>query len=149
MVVLMLGTITGTIVMNQSVNSIPVYAKSSPYKSGYNHGCDDAGISDPSNRYINQPQKGPTFQKEKFMSGYYDGFSSCGGNGASGSFIGNDNAQTPDFSDVKGVFNNVCTRIKGGDFAAAQDLVGLIPLAGQIYSGAKLACDGADLLGVK
>jgi len=149
MVVLMLGTITGTIVMNQSMNSIPVYAKSSPYKSGYSHGCDDAEISDANNRYINQPEKGPTFQKEKFMSGYYDGFSSCGGNdGASASFIGNDKAQTPDF-DIKGAFNNVCTRIKGGDFAAAQDFVGLIPYVSQIYSGAKLACDGADLLGVK
>jgi hypothetical protein len=27
----------------------------SPYESGYNHGCDDADISDPDDRYINQP----------------------------------------------------------------------------------------------
>ena len=26
----------------------------SPYESGYDHGCDDARISDPSDRYINQ-----------------------------------------------------------------------------------------------
>ena len=33
----------------------------SPYSSGYNHGCDDAKISDPDDRYINQPEKGPNF----------------------------------------------------------------------------------------
>ena len=35
------------------------YASSDAYDSGYNHGCDDAGISDPDDRYINQPEKGP------------------------------------------------------------------------------------------
>ena len=49
----------------------------SPYKSGYDHGCDDASISDPSERYINQPEKGPSFHTEEFMSGYYDGFNAC------------------------------------------------------------------------
>jgi hypothetical protein len=29
----------------------------SPYESGYDHGCDDAGLS-PSDRYINEPGKG-------------------------------------------------------------------------------------------
>jgi hypothetical protein len=33
----------------------------SPYESGYDHGCNDADISDPDNRYINQPEKGPRF----------------------------------------------------------------------------------------
>jgi hypothetical protein len=33
----------------------------SPYDSGYDHGCDDAGISDPSDRYINEPGKGQAF----------------------------------------------------------------------------------------
>jgi hypothetical protein len=33
----------------------------SPYESGYDHGCDDADISDPDDRYINQPEKGPSF----------------------------------------------------------------------------------------
>jgi hypothetical protein len=31
----------------------------SPYESGYDHGCDDADISDPDDRYINQPERGP------------------------------------------------------------------------------------------
>jgi hypothetical protein len=31
----------------------------SPYESGYDHGCDDARISDPSDRYINQPEREP------------------------------------------------------------------------------------------
>jgi hypothetical protein len=49
----------------------------SPYRSGYNHGCDDATISDPSERYINQPERGPSFHTEEFMSGYYNGFNAC------------------------------------------------------------------------
>jgi hypothetical protein len=48
-----------------------------PYESGYNHGCDDARISDPSERYINQPGKGPSFHTGSFMNGYYDGFDAC------------------------------------------------------------------------
>lgn len=64
-----------------SVNSFFVTtvsaSESSPYDSGYNHGCDDAGISDPSDRYINQPEKGPSFHTEEFMSGYDAGFSGC------------------------------------------------------------------------
>ena len=49
----------------------------SPYRSGYNHGCDDAKISDPSDRYINQPEKGPSFHTDEFMNGYDDGFNAC------------------------------------------------------------------------
>ena len=37
----------------------PIYAAS--HTSGYNHGCSDAQISDPSERYINQPGKGFRF----------------------------------------------------------------------------------------
>jgi hypothetical protein len=32
-------------------------------------------------RYINQPEKGPSFHTEEFMSGYNDGFNSCEGGG--------------------------------------------------------------------
>lgn len=49
----------------------------SPYDSGYDHGCDDAGIFDPSDRYINQPEKGPAYHTEDFMNGYNTGFNSC------------------------------------------------------------------------
>ncbi len=49
----------------------------SPYDSGYDHGCDDAGISDSSDRYINQPEKGSSYHTSEFMDGYNSGFSSC------------------------------------------------------------------------
>jgi hypothetical protein len=51
----------------------------SPYSSGYDHGCDDAQISDRSDRYINEPGKGPSFHTPEFMNGYYAGFNACSG----------------------------------------------------------------------
>lgn len=51
----------------------------SPYESGYDHGCDDADISDPDDRYINQPEKGPSFHTNEFMRGYNDGYDECSG----------------------------------------------------------------------
>jgi hypothetical protein len=57
------------------------YATSDVYDSGYDHGCDDAGISDHSNRYYNQPEKGPSFHTEAFNSGYEDGLNACSGGG--------------------------------------------------------------------
>jgi hypothetical protein len=56
----------------------------SPYQSGYDHGCSDARISSPSDRYINQPGKGPGFHTPEFMSGYRAGFGSCSGGGSNG-----------------------------------------------------------------
>ena len=53
------------------------FASKSPYDSGYDHGCDDAKISDPSDRYINQPEKGPSFHTDEFMNGYNDGYNTC------------------------------------------------------------------------
>jgi hypothetical protein len=55
------------------------YASSNAYDSGYNHGCDDAGISDADDRYINQPEKGPPFHTGTFMRAYNDGFDACSG----------------------------------------------------------------------
>jgi len=49
----------------------------SGYDSGYNHGCNDAKLSDPSERYINQPKKGPSFHSDTFMQGYQSGFNTC------------------------------------------------------------------------
>lgn len=51
----------------------------SPYQSGYDHGCDDTDISDPDDRYINQPEKGPSFHTDEFMDGYHAGYNSCSG----------------------------------------------------------------------
>jgi hypothetical protein len=45
----------------------------SPFESGYDHGCSDVKISDFSDRYINQPEKGPSFHTEEFMRGYDTG----------------------------------------------------------------------------
>jgi len=53
-----------------------VYAQSA-YNSGYDHGCDDAKISDPDDRYINQPGKGPRNHTSEFMDGYNRGFKDC------------------------------------------------------------------------
>jgi hypothetical protein len=50
---------------------------SSPHDSGYDHGCDDAKISDPSDRYLNQPEKGPSFHTDEFMNGYHEGYNAC------------------------------------------------------------------------
>jgi len=47
------------------------------YNSGYTHGCSDAKISDISERYINQLEKGPNFHTFEFMRGYDDGFEVC------------------------------------------------------------------------
>ena len=49
-------------------------SSNSPYESGRDHGCDDAGISDVDDRYINQPEKGPSFHTNEFMRGYNDGY---------------------------------------------------------------------------
>jgi hypothetical protein len=57
----------------------PGYASSDAYNSGYDHGCDDAGIYEPEDRYINQPGKGPSFHTDRFMDGYDNGFDTCSG----------------------------------------------------------------------
>ena len=49
----------------------------SPFESGYGHGCSDADITDFSDRYINQPGKGPNFHTDEFMLGYDRGFNAC------------------------------------------------------------------------
>ena len=56
----------------------PIYAASA-HTSGYSHGCSDAQISNPADRYINQPQKGPSFHTSTFMNGYNDWYNSCSG----------------------------------------------------------------------
>ena len=59
------------------VSASPSFASTDTYDSGHDHGCDDAGISDPSDRYINQLGKGPSFHINGFMDGYYNGFYEC------------------------------------------------------------------------
>jgi hypothetical protein len=77
MVILMVTAVSSTMVPQLPI--FQVYASNSAYDSGYDHGCDDAGISNPSDRYINQPEKGPSFHTGEFMQGYNAGFNSCSG----------------------------------------------------------------------
>lgn len=62
----------------RQIESVDASGKS-PYDSGYDHGCDDADISNPDDRYINQPEKGPSFHTDEFMDGYNSGFNACSG----------------------------------------------------------------------
>jgi hypothetical protein len=63
----------------------PQMSSKPPYESGYDHGCDDAKISDPGDRYINQPERGPSFHTDEFMEGYDDGYVECSDVSNSGS----------------------------------------------------------------
>lgn len=58
------------------LHTVKAYAQT-PYSSGYDHGCDDAKIANPDDKYINQPGKGPSYHTGSFMNGYYDGFDGC------------------------------------------------------------------------
>lgn len=60
-----------------AVNDTSVTTVKSPFDVGYDHGCNDASISDFSNRYINQPEKGPSFHTDEFMLGYDAGYNAC------------------------------------------------------------------------
>lgn len=71
----------------------------SPYESGYDHGCDDAGISDPGERYINQPEKGPSFHTDEFMDGYNDGYDECSSGGGADSSGSNDELAEDEWND--------------------------------------------------
>jgi hypothetical protein len=53
------------------------YATTESYEFGYDHECDDARIANPSDRYINQPDSGPSLHTDEFMDGYDDGFYEC------------------------------------------------------------------------
>ena len=72
------------VIQQQPMGGFIAFAsESSARDSGYDHGCDDSGISDPGERYINQPEKGPSFHTNDFIQGYDEGFNACreGGGG--------------------------------------------------------------------
>lgn len=52
-------------------------AKGTPYQAGYDHGCDDAKISNVDARYVNQPDKGPSQHTAEFIRGYHADFTTC------------------------------------------------------------------------
>ena len=76
--ILLLVTLVGSgLVTQQSIGLFSAYAsESSAYESGRDHGCDDARLN-PSDRYINEPGKGPSFHTNEFMDGYYAGLNAC------------------------------------------------------------------------
>src|SRR5215210_3789877 len=78
----------------------------SPYDSGYDHGCDDAGISDSSEQYINQPEKGPNYHTSEFMDGYYTGFDDCSYNLDSSSSSESDRSYPQDNTYEESVSDN-------------------------------------------
>jgi hypothetical protein len=83
-------SIIGTIIFLLLIASLSgsgsgaAFGSSDAYDSGYDQGCDDAGLS-PSDRYINEPGKGPEFHTGTFMDGYNAGFNACSGGGSDGS----------------------------------------------------------------
>ena len=85
------GRVLSTVLISMMlvVFIMPAYASSDAYDSGRDHGCDDARISDPSDRYINQPEKGPSFHTGAFMDGYNAGFSACSTSSSGSSGGGN------------------------------------------------------------
>lgn len=77
---LMVFSIICALTFSPSLTAVQIYAEN-PYDSGYDHGCDDAGISSASDRYINQDGKGPSFHTADFMNGYNSGVSTCSSSG--------------------------------------------------------------------
>ena len=65
--------VLGSILIPFSIGKIPT----PNFRSGMDHGCKDASISNSSNRYINQPHRGASFHSPEFMQGYYKGFHQC------------------------------------------------------------------------
>jgi hypothetical protein len=76
---LMMLTLTFTLELYAQTQESDSNTPLSPYESGYEHGCDDSRTMDFSDRYINQPGKGPSFHTEEFMHGYDAGFNECFG----------------------------------------------------------------------
>ena len=114
-------------VMIASIASIPsAFASNDAYDSGRDHGCDDAKISDPDDRYINQPEKGPSFHTGAFMDGYHAGFDSCSGNGDDND--DNDNDNDNGGSDNNGdsdILGDICRQLKTNPEAALALATGL------------------------
>lgn len=112
-----------------------VIAKS-PYDSGYDHGCNDARISNPSQQYINQPEKGPSYHTSEFMNGYYAGISSCGGNS------GGNNYQEPQQPRSNQGFKETLNECKE-DFSSAR---GLSDTIDTVLGGACIVAGGLSEL---
>jgi hypothetical protein len=54
-----------------------VASSKSPFKSSYDKSCNNAEISDPAGRYMNQPEKEHSFHIDELMTGYNGRYDSC------------------------------------------------------------------------
>jgi hypothetical protein len=68
------------IIQHPSETHVAFASESSIYSSGFNKGCDDAGISDPGKKAINQPERNESFTSDEFTRGYVAGFDICSEN---------------------------------------------------------------------
>ncbi|MGD9673293.1 MAG: hypothetical protein AB7U98_07430 [Candidatus Nitrosocosmicus sp.] len=119
----------------------------SPYESGYDHGCDDAGISDPSDRYINQPEKGPSFHTSEFMNGYDSGFNACGSSSYyEPSQSNNDRYSTSNENPTRNQdeITSFCSALQRGDYRAAEGVLALLG-GGSLVAGVEALCAGWNL----
>lgn len=113
-----------TLTLLSPLSSSQVYA-ASPYDSGYDHGCSDAGISDPSSQYINEPGKGPSYHTSEFMDGYYAGVDTCSGtNDETYQSETQEPVQTQQpIQNDRGVkITEMCTAFTNGDYVLAEGI---------------------------
>ena len=123
----------------------------SPSESGYDHGCDDADISDPDDRYINQPDKGPSHHTNEFMGGYNDGYDSCsegfgedereGGSSSEGFGDGGSSYDER----LSNIVQDFCTKLNRGDYAGAEALLFLLDY-GSVSAAGRVLCGAVTLL---
>ena len=129
-------------VLIASIASIPsAFASNNAYDSGYGHGCDDAGISDPNDRYINQPERGPSFHTGAFMDGYNAGIGSCSGSGNDNDENdnnGNDNDNDGGSSSDDDIIDKACDAIRENP-GAAEGILSMLGLPG-VGTVAQLGC---------
>ena len=78
--------IVGVIMYLVCVQTQNVMAKETPFQAGYGHGCADSKRT-LSERYIDQPSKGPQFHTQEFMTGYNTGFNTCRSHGHSSHIV--------------------------------------------------------------
>ena len=116
-------------------------SRSSPYDSGYDHGCDDAGISDPSDRYTNQDEKGPSYHTDAFNNGYDAGFEACSGSSDETEYEDESETQQPIQNDRANKISEMCTAIMNGEYKLA-DAIALYLTGGSLNAAARALCTG-------
>jgi len=115
----MIIVVGSTVISQYSMNTPNVYASGgSPYDTGREHGCDDAGRSE-SDKYINQHEKGPSFHTNEFMNGYYAGLNAC----SSGESNRSDESQPPSSQQGGIDWNKTCNDLQTALVSSCEVLV--------------------------